>query len=893
MTAHHKNRQFPGNPAYQNKLEDKVNRLESSNKNLQENLLRFQAMVENNPAGIVVEDKDRNIILTNQAFFDIFSLPGQPKDLTVSNCSEAAEAVKHLLADPKEFLRRINEIISRREQVIGEEIIFADGRIYERDYIPVFAMEEGALIGQMWQYREINTKTKDEKNLAYQYKLLEALFKNATDAIIYFDQNHCIIDINDRFRELFGYQLSEIKGMDIDDLHDTGKKGSGNREYTKQIFAGNKVSTEGVRYNKCGEPINVIIKGVPVVIEGNFCGGYAIYTDTTEQKRATEKLQERERQLNNLLDNLPGMVYQCRNDRSWTMEFVSSGCLQLTGYSSEELLKNKTLSYNDLIHPDHRESIWQEWQARLAEGKTIEIEYPIIVKSGEIKWVWERGRGVYNWKGEVDFLEGLITDINERKKSEQALKESEKKYRDILSSINDGYFEANLNGNITFCNEAAAHSLGYSINELIGMNYRHFFKHYQKVFDTFNKAFKSGKAGPPQSFRLIRKDGSEAFGEFSFSLMKNSEGYITGFRGIGRDVTDRESYEKQLKYLSLHDQLTGLYNRVYFENEFERLDESREYPITIISVDLDGLKLINDTMGHNRGDQLLIVCAKILKQALRKSDILTRIGGDEFVAILPRTTAEAGEEIAGRIQEHLEKYNQEKQEQLPLSISLGYATADRPEKPLQQTFKEADDLMYRAKLHKGVDARAQIIHSLMATLGERDFITEGHARRLENLCIKLGKKVGLSKKQLSDLRLLAQIHDLGKVGVPDNILFKKISMTQEEWSIMKQHSEKGYRIALSSSDLSGIADLILKHHENWDGSGYPLGLKGEEIPIECRILAVTDAYDAMTNDRPYRQAMPPEEAMNELRASANHQFDPALVDEFISILEEVKTKNQD
>ena len=885
MTAYYKKHQDLDPAVESDSSKEEINRLNNLNATLQENLLRFQAFVEKNPEGIVLEDGNRRILLANQVFCDIFAIPTKPEALIGQNCSEAAEAARHLLADPDQFPRRINQIIEQRQPVKGEEIAFADGRIFERDYFPAFT-EEGTFIGHVWQYREITSRKISEKELAQHNKLLESLFKNSTDAIIYFDQNHRVIDINDRFKELFGHQLDEIKGKDVDDVLDTGKKGSGNRQYTNKMFEGHKIFTEGIRYTKHGEPVNLLVKGVPVIIAGQFCGGYAIYTDITEQKRANEKLQERERQLNNLLDNLPGMVYQCNNDRNWTMKFVSSGCLKLTGYQPDELLGNKVVSYNDMIHHDYQEMIWQLWQERLDKKQTVESEYPIITKSGNIKWVWERGRGVYDDKGRVLFLEGLITDITERKEAEQALKESEEKYRDILRSINDGYFEADLAGNITFCNEAAAHSLGYSVNEFIGMNYRDFCKNYQSVFETFNKSFKTGKTGPPQSFLLTRKDGSEAFGEFSFSLMKDSEGYITGFRGVGRDVTERKRYEEQLKYLSLHDQLTGLHNRVYFENELERLDDSRDYPITIISVDLDGLKLVNDTVGHARGDQLLISCAQALKQAMRKSDLLARVGGDEFVAILPKTTAKAGEEITERIQEQVEKYNREKQIQLPLSISLGYATAENPEKPLQQVFKEADDLMYRAKLHKGVDARAQIIHSLMATLGERDFITEGHARRLENLCLKLGKKVNLSRKQLSDLRLLAQVHDLGKVGVPDHILFKKGTLTDEEWTQMKQHSEKGYRIALSSADLSGIAELILKHHECWDGKGYPIGLKGEDIPIECRILAIADAYDAMTNDRPYRKAMPPEKAIKELEANAGCQFDPALVELFIAVLEE-------
>ena len=288
--------------------------------------------------------------------------------------------------------------------------------------------------------------------------------------------------------------------------------------------------------------------------------------------------------------------------------------------------------------------------------------------------------------------------------------------------------------------------LGYRVDELMGMNYRGFCKDHQIIFNIFNQLFRTGKKEQALAMEMIKKDGSERYGELTFSLLHDKDGNLIGFRGIGRDVTERKQYEENLKYLTLHDQLTGLYNRAYFENEIERLNSSREHPITIISFDLDGLKLVNDTIGHDRGDQLLIACANLLKKTLRSSDILARVGGDEFVALLPRTDSKTGEDIAMRIQPQLEIYNHEQPDQLPLSLSLGLATAENSDKLLKETFKEADDLMYRNKLHKGVDPRSQIIQSLLAALGERDFITEGHARRLEELCSRVGGKKKPVKK---------------------------------------------------------------------------------------------------------------------------------------------------
>jgi HD-GYP domain-containing protein (c-di-GMP phosphodiesterase class II) len=191
--------------------------------------------------------------------------------------------------------------------------------------------------------------------------------------------------------------------------------------------------------------------------------------------------------------------------------------------------------------------------------------------------------------------------------------------------------------------------------------------------------------------------------------------------------------------------------------------------------------------------------------------------------------------------------------------------------------------MYREKLRRKQSARSAIVQTLMKALETRDFLTKGHAERLQNLATALARKIGLPEKTINDLVLLAQFHDIGKVGVSDRILFKPGPLTSEEKAEMQRHCEMGYHIALAAPDLAPIADWILKHQEWWNGQGYPLGLKGEEIPLECRLIAVVDAYDAMTSDRPYRKALTHREAVKELRTYAGTQFDPSLVESFIEI----------
>lgn len=351
---------------------------------------------------------------------------------------------------------------------------------------------------------------------------------------------------------------------------------------------------------------------------------------------------------------------------------------------------------------------------------------------------------------------------------------------------------------------------------------------------------------------------------------------------ICRNITEHTLVEQQLKHLSLHDALTGLYNRAFFEEEMRRLERQREGHAGLLICDVDGLKIVNDALGHEAGDQLLKCVANILRQSFRGGDVIARIGGDEFVVLLNTDSAKIFEQATRRICQHIDAYNVNSP--LPLSLSTGYAVSRHSPPDMTALFKDADNNMYRQKLQQKLNARNAIIQGLIRSLETRDFITEGHAERLSSQMESLARKINLPKRALSDLHLLAQFHDIGKVGIPDNILFKAGKLSPEERKVMQQHCEIGQRIAMSTPALASIANWILRHHEWWNGKGYPLGLKGESIPLECRMLAIIDAFDAMTHVRPYRKIMKPEAALAELRRCSGTQFDPALVEEFADLL---------
>jgi diguanylate cyclase (GGDEF)-like protein/putative nucleotidyltransferase with HDIG domain/PAS domain S-box-containing protein len=380
-------------------------------------------------------------------------------------------------------------------------------------------------------------------------------------------------------------------------------------------------------------------------------------------------------------------------------------------------------------------------------------------------------------------------------------------------------------------------------------------------------------------FRMKHKNGSW--------IWISSKGRVTSWTpdnkpiiisGTHADITERKTKADEILYLSYHDQLTGLYNRRFYEQELKRIDTERNLPLTLVMGDVNGLKLINDSFGHAKGDELLKKAANVMKAGCRADDIIARWGGDEFVLILPKTDALEAEKVINRIKYLLSK---QKVESIELSVSFGSETKTSKNEKIVEIIKNTEDHLYRHKLYEGSSMKSATVDLIMNTLYEKNKREMIHSKRVSELCEATASALKFDKNAVSQIRIAGLMHDIGKIGIDEKILNSPSWLTNEEWKEIKRHSEIGYRILSSVNEFSEIADHILQHHERWDGNGYPNGISGEAISIEARIIAIADAYDAMTTDRTYGNTLSKAEAVSEIQICSGTQFDPDIAKIFI------------
>ena len=510
-----------------------------------------------------------------------------------------------------------------------------------------------------------------------------------------------------------------------------------------------------------------------------------------------------------------------------------------------------------------------------------------ILKPAKGREFWAIGSGINIQYLERACILSTQLDITERKNMESALKLSEEKYRLLTEFTSDVIWVLNLKKQkYSYVSPSIFHLTGYTPDEAMTMNLIDSLTPesaiiVQESIEQHIREFLKTPENQRSYILEIRqkcKNGDVIWVEISSKYRFNETGDIE-IVGVSRNIEERKKTEREVLYLSYHDQLTGLYNRRFYEEELIRMNFRGNMPLSLVIADVNGLKLTNDAFGHFAGDDLLKKFTSILNKELRAEDVAARIGGDEFVLLLPQTDSAAAEALVMRIKERIRR---SKSDHAILSVSFGWAVKEAAEEEFAALFIQAEDNMYHTKLVESSYMKNETILLAMTKLFQKNAGEQLHSERVGKLCREIGKAMDLSENDLWELELLGRMHDIGKIGIQEEILNKLKNLNETEWLEIKRHPEVGYQILRSADEYVHIAESVLAHHERADGKGYPRSLKLEEIPLPARILAIAEAYDVMAhgylNKDPFLEA----EAVKELIDHSGTQFDGEIVKIFIN-----------
>ncbi len=732
--------------------------------------------------------------------------------------------------------------------------------------------------------------TESLKSSEQQYKLLttQMYMGLALHEMIYDELgkpiDYMFLSINDSYERVTGLKREDLIGKTVLEVMPETEK------YWIDTFHTVAQSGNPIQFENYSKSIG---KYYSVSAYSPQKGQFAVLVDDiTDRKKLEEERKEREK---DLLTS-----QKIAHLGTWRLNIETNEVIW-----SDELRNIYGLEPNEPAppYPEHlkyfSKSSWEKLSSALSlastKGTPYELELEMIRKDGTRGWMWVKGEAERDRHNQIIAISGAAQDITQRKLLEQELYESHQKFIAIFekSPVAIEFFDAN--GKHTYANDAA--------NELFGVIYPEELKGL-KLFDNPNlnpelvekiANFENVSIEIEYDFEKVKehnlyqttKSGKRILKLSITPLIKNKE--LNGYILHSEDITLERQKQKEIEYLSYHDYLTNLYNRRFFVRSFHRLVSKSRFPLGIMMIDINGLKIINDAYGHTQGDIAIKLVSKLFMKVFKDEEVVARIGGDEFAVLVPDKDSLQMQEYKEKIIELVQDINVGN---IEISLAIGYDVIMDADRDIDEILSTAENYLYRHKVTVGTSVRNHAIKAILNTLTDKYEEEKIHSERVSNFCKRIGIELGISKEEVDLLELAGMYHDIGKISIPDAILNKPAKLTNEEYEIIKTHTQIGYQILKAADEYSGLAEYALSHHERWDGRGYPKGLKGTDIPLFSRIICIADSFEAMTADRPYRKGMSVDDAIQEIKRCSGTQFDPEIASIFIrKILTEENFEN--
>ena len=653
-----------------------------------------------------------------------------------------------------------------------------------------------------------------------------------------------------------------------------GKALKGQALITRESYGDIELKTYETNYN-------------PIYDDNDKIIGVSAYAkDISEIIEANKKLKKEKLTIQNYLD-IAGVILLILNKHGEVTMINQKGC-QILGLNIDQIIGKNW--FDNFIPKGDINKLKKVFNDVLnnQSGLASHYESIIINSQGEERYISWNNTIIRDTGNNITGVLSSGEDITEIEISNKKLKESEKRYRELNNNLNAGVVVHNPDTSIMYFNKMAEEILGLKYDELMGS----YASSSQFVFVDKNIKIMEIEEYP---VNIIIKNKT---------LLKN---YLVGVKHINKDkivwlsvngvplfnedrsikeivisfddITLEKVRQDKIIYISEHDYLTDLFNRSYFVESYKEMDNPKYYPLGILMIDVNGLKIINDAYGHDVGDVILKKVSDILRQSCRENDIICRIGGDEFTVVLPNISEGEIELIRANIYENSKK---ETINNIELSLATGYEIKSLDfEGDLDDVLKLAENHMYRNKLVEGISVRNKAIIAILQTLTEKYEEEKIHSANVSYYCKKIGEALNINEEDVKDLELAGMYHDIGKISIPDAILKKPGKLSKEEFDTIKKHPEISYQILRAADEFSDLAIHALYHHERWDGTGYPSGKKGEEIPLFSRIICVADSYEAMTAVRSYKKQLTKDEAVKEIIKCSRFQFDEDIARVFV------------